>query len=319
MKNPLSRFFLLFASLASLYLVSCKDLIEPSIEHRDIQAQAPGDKYQTTNYTVGFWWDEVEDALKYRLQVVNPKFDSVAALVLDTLVKSNKFSVNLGPGNYQWRVRAENGSSQTAYSSPRSFTIFYSSLKQQRLQVGAPANNLLTNQSPLTFSWGTLYGATKYHIQIDTANFVDETKLYYDKTVPGQQLSVSFSKDLNYQWRVRAENDTAQSQWSAVNYFTVDRTAPAAVTLLTPTDKSILQSPVSLSWNSSASAVRYRLYLYQSDGKTTFNSTFPLLLNTTTYNFTGGTSGNQLYWKVTALDAAGNESQASELRTFTIQ
>ncbi|HTK19615.1 MAG TPA: hypothetical protein VL442_08890 [Mucilaginibacter sp.] len=114
-----SFIFLLSAVLFS----SCDAIIEPSIAKKTIQAEAPSDQYQSKSDTVNFWWDEVDNALTYHLQVVTPNFTNPGNLVLDTVLKKNIFSFNLNPGNYQWRVLAQNGSSQTAYSAPRNFSI----------------------------------------------------------------------------------------------------------------------------------------------------------------------------------------------------
>ncbi len=318
MKSKPLFIYPLVISAMMLLLNSCKDIIEPSIAKRIVTIEAPGDKLQTANYNIGFWWDPVDDALLYHLQVVTPKFDSVASLVIDTVVKSTKFSINISPGIYQWRVRAENGSSKTEYSAVRNFTILQSSLKPQKVQLSAPANNLLTNQSNLSFSWGALYGATKYQIQIDTASFTDTTKLFYNKTIPGQLVSVTLSRDQIYQWRVKAQNDTAQSQWSSINYFTFDHTPPTTVILSTPADKLSVTTPVTLQWNSSTTAVKYRLYIYKSDGTTIYSASYPTVTTSTSYSFTG-LPGETDFWKVTAIDAAGNESPASETRSFVVQ
>ena len=304
---------------ATCLFSSCDAIIEPSISKKAVQPEAPADQYQSTNYTVGFWWDEVDNALGYHLQVVTPTFASPGSLVLDTIIKKNTFSFNFNPGNYQWRVLAQNGSSQTVYTSPRSFTVVATSIKQQAVQLVAPANNLLTNQGNIVFQWNSLYGATKYQLEIDTNNFVNESAVIFNQTIPGQNISFSFPKDQVYQWRVRAQNDTAQAQWSAVNLVTYDHTPPVQVTLSSPNDGVTVTLPVALQWNTVATAVKYKLYVYQSDGVTLYNQNFPVLLNTNSYSFNLGKSGDKLYWAITALDAAGNESQLSVQRSFVLQ
>jgi hypothetical protein len=300
-------------------LSSCDAIIEPSISKKTVQPEAPVDQYQSTSYTINFWWDEVDHALSYHLQVVTPSFASPGSLVLDTVVKKNTFSFNCNPGNYQWRVLAENGSSQTPYTAPRNFTVAATSIKQQAVQLISPANNLLTNQGNATFQWSSLYGATKYQLEIDTNNFVNESAALYNQTVPGQQVSFTFPKDHVYQWRVRAENDTAQAQWSAVNLITYDHTPPAQVTLSSPADGITIPLPVSLQWNTVTAAVKYKLYVYQSDGATLYNQNFPMLLTTNSYSFNLGKSGDKIYWAVIAVDATGNESQLSIQRSFVLQ
>jgi hypothetical protein len=318
--KPKPFFYLLMIVCALIAaLSSCDDIIEPSLSKQQVQLEAPVDQYQSTSYTLNFWWDAVDHALSYHLQVVSPTFAAPGGLILDTVVSSYKFSYTLAPGNYQWRVMAQNGSSQTAYSAPRSFTVAASSIKQQAVQLTAPSNNLITNQSPYTFQWGSLYGATAYQFELDTNNFANESAIVSNQTIPGQQLSFTFPKDQTYQWRVRAQNDTAQALWSPVYIVTYDHTPPGQVTLVAPASGTTLSLPVALSWNAVATAVKYKLYVYQSDGTTIYNSSFPMVLTGTNYSFNLGSSGNTIYWMVTALDAAGNESQASAKNSFILQ
>ncbi|MBB3058143.1 hypothetical protein [Mucilaginibacter gotjawali] len=308
---------ILIASIA--ILSSCTEIIEPSLSKQQIQLEAPVDQYQSTSYTINFWWDAVDHALSYHLQVVSPTFVAPGGLILDTMVHNYRFSYTLNPGNYQWRVMAENGSSQTAWSSPKSFTVVAGSIKQQSVQLTSPANNLVTNQSSYTFQWGSLYGATAYQLEIDTNNFANESAIVSNQTISGQQLSFIFPKDQTYQWRVRAQNDTAQALWSTVFLVTYDHTPPGQVTLVAPVTGTTLSLPVALSWNAVATAVKYKLYVYKSDGTTIYNSSFPMSLTSTSYSFNLGSSGNTVYWMVTALDAAGNESPASTKNSFVVQ
>lgn len=318
--KPYLIYFSTTLFLSSLLLLSaCDAIIEPSISKKSVQAEAPADLYQSTNYTINFWWDEVDNALSYHLQVVTPSFSSPGSLVLDTIVKKNTFSFTLNPGNYQWRVLAQNGSSQTNYTAPRSFTVVPSSIAQQAVTLGAPANNTVTNQVKTTFQWGSIYGATKYLLEIDTNNFINESSLVYSQEVPGQQVVFTFPKDQTYQWRVRAENDTVKSQWSAIDLVTYDHTPPVGVTLMSPADGSTSPLPVTLQWGAATSAVAYKLYVYKSDGTTLYNQNFPMMLTTTSYSFNLGTSGNKIFWTVAAVDAAGNESQAPTERSFVLQ
>lgn len=321
MKFSLIPLYLFSFILLSGALSSCKDIIEPSLKGRTVNPQAPANNYQSATYTTDFWWDEMDDALKYRLQVVSPKFDSAGYLALDTVIKVNKFAINLSPGQYQWRVRAENGSSQSPYSQPRSFTIFYSSIKQQKVKLGSPAGGSVTNQSSVTFQWGDLYGATKYRLQVDTNGFANESALVYTTVIPGLGINFNVAKDQTYQWRVRAENDTAQAQWSAISQFTYDHTPPNKPTLSLPANNQTVGSPVTLQWNITPTAVKYRLFVLKADGTTTFSSAYPALLgNVTTYQLTlSANPGTTVYWKVSAIDAAGNEGAASDPRSFILQ
>ena len=313
----LYHLLLLFTGL--IYMSSCDDIIEPSISKSQVQLEAPANQYVSASNTINFWWDQVDHALTYHLQVVTPDFAEPGGLVLDTVVSNNKFSFNLSPGIYQWRVMAENGSSQTPYAAARTFTVGLTSFSQQTVQLTSPGNNFLSNKATVVLQWGSLYGATKYQLQIDTNSFADTTILVYNKTIAAQQYSFVFPKDQVYQWRVRGENDTAYSQWSTVSTMTYDHTPPPQVSLVAPATGQTVSLPVSLQWNAATTAVSYRLYVFQSDSTTNYNSSFPMLLNTTSYSFNLGSSGDKIYWKVSAIDAAGNEGQASILSSFVVQ
>ena len=307
----------------SLFLLvlfsSCKEFIEPSISKKSVHLQAPVNKYQTSKYTINFWWDQVEDALAYRLQIVTPKFDSVEVLVLDTLVNSDKFSVTLEPGNYEWRVRAENGSTQTQYSTPGSFTILPGSLTEQIVTLKSPENQVITNLKKNTFVWNTLFGATKYRFQIDSHNFADTTALVHDEIIFGNELLLTLSKDTIYQWRVRAQNETEKSKWSDTRIITYDHTPPGIVTLLLPQNNEQIQSPFNFTWNAVPDAKKYKLYVFKSNGTTRYSPDFPREITGTSFEFKLGSSGESVLWKVSAIDEANNEGTASGLRTVIIE
>lgn len=312
--NNLSK----IAVLLAFFFLGCKEFIEPSIAKKNIVPLSPADGTEGSKYSQTFWWDEVEDALKYRLQVVTPDFNRPERLILDTVIERNKFNYTLDPGKYEWRVRAENGSSYTPYAKA-SFVIYPTSIKIQQVQLESPANNTLTNQSSILFKWLKLFGADKYRLQIDTNNFADETSLFVDKTVPNLELLIPLTKDKLYQWRVKAKNDTAESKWSAVYNLTLDRIPPAAVLLNTPLNNAMVDHPAKLNWAVTATAKKYLLYVYESSGTVAYSSKYPLTLTTNSYTFSEGIRGEKVFWEVSAVDEVGNVGARSEKRSFTIQ
>src|SRR5690606_51907 len=113
----------------------------------------------------------------------SPSFDAAQQLVIDTLLTQSKFIYTFEPGNYEWRIRAENSSSTGIYTN-RSFIVHESSIENQQVQLTAPSNGLLTNKSSIDIQWLPLFGADTYLLQIDSANFTDEAQM-----VVNQELS----------------------------------------------------------------------------------------------------------------------------------
>ena len=295
----------------------CKEFIEPSIEDRKVVLLAPSNGTESTVYAQTFWWEQVEDALKYRLQVVSPNFSHPATLLLDTLVSLDKFSFTLDPGTYEWRVRAENGSSQTSYTSS-AFVIYATEITEQQPQLQSPASGLVTAVGSATFSWLKLYGADEYRLEVDTNSFANESSLFLDQRTSNLEYNVSFTRDKVYQWRVKAIDGTTESKWSAIRTVTFDSTPPGKVVLSSPATGVSVSSPVTLRWDATATAAKYQLYVYKSNQTTAYSTTYPLTLTGTTHAFTG-VVGETVYWQVRAIDGVGNTGAMSEMRSFVVQ
>lgn len=299
-------------------LVSCRDFIEPSLENKKVFLLAPADSSESSSYTLTFWWEPVADALNYRLQLVNPGFVRPQILIADTLVRNNQFTITLEPGDYEWQVRAENGSSESLYSKA-AFRILLSDISGQQVRLISPAPGLVTNQEEQLYIWEKLFGAGQYRLQIDTSDFSDESSLVFNGTSEDGQLTFTFNEEAQYQWRVRAEQDSIVSSWSDIRRITYDATPPGIVVLNSPASDQVIAGPAELKWNTLNGIAAYQLLVLKSDSTTAYSADFPLTLKTTSYLFEQGAPSEKIYWKVRAVDEAGNTGDYSELRNFTIE
>ncbi len=307
------RLLLLAALPVLLLCTACSEIFEYSIQEEKVTVLLPGPDLRTTNYNVTFWWEEVEWATRYELQVVSPRFDSVQALVLDTVVTGNKFVYSLAPGAYQWRIRAANGSSRTAYFTQNLY-IEVSTLPAQTVLLSAPADNQTFNTGT-TFRWEALYGAQQYRLQVDTLNFGSRTPPLLDVLVTSTSYPYTFPGEGRYQWRVRAENDQEQSQWSRVQQVGYDATPPAAVAPTAPANNAVNQPvAVLLRWTAGQPGDSFKIFIYKNT-ETNLVNTFTSATNSFTYN---GAKGEVIFWRIKAVDAAGNESDFSPQWKFTI-
>jgi len=121
-----------------------------------------------------------------------------------------------------------------------------------------------------------------------------------------------------YYWRVRGLNALgAGSAWSAVRKVTIDTIAPAVPAQTAPPNGStqVNRRPI-IRWGAVSTAVRYELALDTtnppfdavplfSGNATSYTPPAPLLLDT-------------YYWKVRAVDAAGNPSAWSPVFSFIV-
>jgi hypothetical protein len=309
----------LMALVLLAMIVGCKDFIEPSLEKSKVILMAPVDGYESDQYAMGFWWEPVTDALQYRIQIVTPTFAAAGKLISDSLVVGkNRFKITLDPGKYEWRVRAENGSSQSAFSTG-SFIIHESAIENQKVVLSTPGNNYLTNQASVQLNWDVLFAADRYRLQIDTDNFTDENKMVYNDLMTAHSYLFEFPKNAAFKWRVRAENAKGQSKWSDVYSVAYDNVAPGKVSIVAPANGLSVSKPVALSWTAVTTAKKYKLYVFKSDKTSAYTKDFPMLVNGTSYSFNLGEAGEKIYWRVSALDEAGNEGPLSEEMNFTIQ
>jgi len=104
--------------------VSCSDIIEvPDISDDSVILIAPVDNATLNMTTVTLFWESVDDAENYRIQIAQPDFENILLLEQDSVVTENSISVQLEAGiTYEWRVRAQNSEYATPYST-YSFTL----------------------------------------------------------------------------------------------------------------------------------------------------------------------------------------------------
>jgi len=295
-------------------LVSCEDFIEKDLGGKVVTIYTPVNNTVSSNYTQTFWWESLNGAEKYRLQIVKPNFAVVQQLIVDTIVRSNQFVYTLQPGSYQWRLRAENNSSQSDYVT-YNLTIDSSlNLSGQTLLLNSPADNFYTANFANTFTWFAMPSATDYVFGIFNSSGV-QIGSYQNTTTT--TLPYTFPAEGVYKWRVFAQNSQSISPYSE-RTITIDTTRPnvPAITFLPLNDTTSLQ-PIPLSWSSVEANASYRV-LISTD--TSFSTVVKdTTINALNYNFYGATIGTFYYWKVRAIDLAGNIGNYTTRKRFKRQ
>ncbi len=295
-------------------IASCEKIFEEDIEKQKVIIISPADSALISGQSVTFWWEEIEGATQYELQVVSPGFNNATQLLLDTLLDINKCLFNFNnSGAYECRVRALNGAYRTAYTI-HSFTLDSSSnLSAQALSILSPDDNLFTKEIRITFEWLPLLAADDYRFEIASPDFNGNTIL----DVNLNQTSFAYTLDEGtYSWRVRAQNSSSNTSY-VTRSLTIDLTPPTVPSLLSPEDNAVIPSDTAiLTWSSATDIAFDSVFIYQDS-----LALLPVVMNrsvTRNYSF-GGVQGEDYFWRVKSVDNANNTSPFSLIRKFTFQ
>ena len=210
-----------------------------------------------------FSWNAVEGATAYRLQIVSPSFDKMQGLIEDKEVEETVYRVQLGDGEYQWRVYALNAGSQTNPVTTSFRVQTKKDISRDRLTVIAPANGALLSRPEVTFSWESLAGADGYRLMVASPSFAQAQWMADDVTVTGTSHQVTLPAG-TYQWRIQAFNDTYRTaaQTYSLRIRDGNDISDRSVTVLAPA--SGVQLPageVVFQWETLAGADRYRVLI----------------------------------------------------------
>lgn len=310
--------------LGMLLVSSCSTFLEKSITGKVVVLDAPASGVALSSYTENFHWEPLSGALTYELQLVVPNFTRSQNFLLDTTISRNAFTYTLVPGSFQWRVRALNGSSETAFTTA-SFSVDTASFNTQVVVLSAPGTGALVMSPRVTLSWQPLFGASQYRIELDSvaSNLLgtSNTPLFTVLTA-ASSTAYTCPHTGTYYWRVRAENATGVSGYSAVSSFSFATAVLVdSVALLSPAaaQRTALATPILLSWGPILGATSYKLSLFKGDSLTTYPNLVVLPQAARTYAFTAGVTGDRVYWSVSALNAAGVQlAPVAHKRYFTV-
>lgn len=317
------------ALYAILFIAGCsRDFIVKNIKNKTVGIVAPADGLSTPNNNILFWWDEVDGAEKYNLQIVKPDFNAVSQLLLDTNITNTKFNFILTPGNYQWRIKAVNAGGSTAYTTRSLKVDTTSNLNFLSVNVTAPLNFTVTSSKTVNFSWDALSAATSYNLKVLAGSATGATVV--DLNTANTNYTHTFTNAGVYFLKVNASNAFSNSPYSASISFRIDQTAPAAPVLVRPLHLSVVKDTTYFRWNYSGSTlntdIAFDSLFVAAFADSLFASplqvkvprpatgaantypmspllTFPTTVSTTSYYF----------WKVKSVDSVGNVSPSSQV------
>jgi hypothetical protein len=322
------RIFIIFVAIASI--VGCtRDFVVKNIKNKTVSIIAPADGLLAPNNNILFWWNEVDGAEKYNLQIVKPNFGAVVQLMVDTNIAGTKFSFILTPGTYQWRIKAVNAGGSTDYTT-RTLTVdTTSNLNYLTVNITAPLNYTVTNNKTVSITWDALAAATSYNLKVFSGSATGATVV--DLTTANTNYAHTFTNAGVYFLKINASNAFSNSPYTTPISFKIDLTAPAAPQLVRPLHLSIVGDTASFRWNYSVSTlnsdIAYDSLYVSPSPDSNFTSTLhlvkvprPITGSRNSYAMSplmafpsvGMTSG-YYFWKVKSVDSVGNVSPASQI------
>ena len=299
--------------LLIIIFTACDDILEvPDISNNFVTLIAPTEGAIVQSNSTVFSWEAIENADTYRLQVATPDFSNASQVVLDSTVTITSFTQTLLPNTYEWRVKAINSGFETPYSS-NNFTIQQSEgFAGNTVLLESPVNNFATNETEITLNWQAIEEALEYRVQV----LGTDNTTAFDETITETSLELTFAEGA-FMWQVRAQNATSNTLFSSRTII-VDLTEPNTPTLELPANnESFTNNEIDFIWNREeniGSQERDRISIY-SDMEL---ENLVLSAESTTKTFTALLDPDIYFWVVQSFDAAGNNSETSEIRSFSV-
>jgi hypothetical protein len=279
---------------------------------------SPANSTITNNPNVIFIWnrstDNLSGILRYTLEYAR---NSGFTNPIDTVVTDSFITLTLTDTTYYWRVKSQDSAgNQSNWSSSRSFEV--DTRIPNAPTLVSPINGVWFTNTAVIFNWSSVTfdakSEVRYILQVDTLTTfttprIDTTSLVSDTLILPQD---------RYYWRVKAYDLAGnEGAFSGRDSFGIDYTAPSIPNLVSPANSAVLtDSFVRFTWNRSTDNVSgVRNYRFQVANDTNFtNPTDTVVSDTSITLLLRGTK----YWHVKAIDRAGNASNWSQRRLFTV-
>jgi len=311
-KLKIRKSLLFFTAIA---IVGCKTFLEQDISNQTIVLLSPLKGTETEIASQTFWWEKVDGANNYRLQIVSPSFDLTEVLILDTLVATDKFTVNLYPSVLEWRVRAENSVYQTNWAVNKLKIYSTSDLTRQKVNLLSPGT--VTNSKNIRFEWDGLYNAKNYSFVAYKEKWEDNLEV-----TPTMIDTTFFMKEFGdgkYVWGVKAKNLTSETLYTQKSLI-VDTTPPSMPVLSSPSDSLIVTTTmVEFTWSSSdktSGIAQDTLNIFSDKSLTKLVKSVITNSKNAEISFA---NRSVYYWTVRSVDNAGNVGKKSDPFIFTIK
>ena len=165
--------------------------------------------------------------------------------------------------------------------------------------------NSATSGKPM-LTWNAVYGATSYRIYRSTSRGSGYSLL--GTTTATSYTNTGAKAGTTYYYRVKACNDAGLSPYSNVVSGKVKSVTPKPAAPVVKLGNSATSGKPMLTWNAVSGATSYKVYRATSQ-----NGTYSLLgtVTATSYTNTGAKAGVTYYYKVKAVNSAGESAYSN--------
>lgn len=304
-----------------LTFYSCEDILEEDISDDIVFTIYPTEDLIIESNVVNFQWNTLDGADDYRLQI----FNTSNVIVTDTLISETQVILPLVEGTYRWRVRGENSAYQSTYSLPVLFYVNESeNLSTQQVILTSPVTNYYTNNSNLTLGWNALSAADSYDFELIN-NTLGGSIIFQQTDISAINYTLNstiLNTDGHYTWKVKATNSISETGFSTRDFY-LDTVLPNQPINSLPANNStqLINQNINFNWSiASDSGIVQSLISFRIEFSNDIN--FTTILQTSSVNTNSFqqlfNSPGDYYWRIRAIDAAGNIGLYSNTFKFTI-
>ncbi|MEW5767449.1 MAG: Ig-like domain-containing protein [bacterium] len=271
--------------------------------------------------------------LRYDLQIAEASVGFGSPVVDATELSEPTYTAALADGTYIWRVRARDCAGN--YTPWKTQVVYIDTVPPCTPTLLSPSHGLTLADTPVEFNWADVTDATltSYELQVDTeSSFTSPLVIdqYNTGSPPVSEYTSQATDDLNtgttYYWRVVATDKAGNACWSQVWTFSIagtDALDNLTLNLSSPSNNTCMadQTPT-FDWDEPDSTYHIVSYIFELDDHDDFTnpdiSVSGLTESTYTLPPAYALSEGHYYWRVVAVDEAGNESYGHNMLSFTL-
>ena len=154
--------------------------------------------------------------------------------------------------------------------------IFERDITNDKIEVVAPKDGLVTTKTTLTFWWNELKDANSYRLQIVSTGFDTVLSIPVDTNLTTNKFEVSLNPG-RYGWRVKAMNSATETSWftQKLTILDVPNLSDQEVLLKSPKEQDVFGTgKIKFQWTKLPNATNYMLIVKTNtwDGSLAFPS-----------------------------------------------